>query len=81
MRRFNVNGVVVEASHAWKTNRFGRGAQRFEYIYRLCQVMSTDGESTVVRFVGLKSKPKKTVRTSEVIDLEGINTRFLPLSA
>jgi hypothetical protein len=69
MKQFNVYGKPIEASHLWRTNAWKRGAGRFEYIWRLCNIVSVDGDVATIQLVALKTKPKRTVRLSELIDV------------
>ena len=69
MRYFNVGGRTVAASHAWRTHPTAHGSRRFQWIFRMCQVVSTDADTARIRLVGLKSAPLRTVAISEIEQL------------
>lgn len=71
VRKFKIgkSGRIAEATHAWKTHPKLPGAARFSYIYRMCVVVSIDGDTATIRLTGLESQPTCTVPARELIQL------------
>ena len=75
IKKFCVGDDIVEATHLWRTHPYARGAARFGWVFRMCKLVSDNGDTAVVQFTGLKSKPKKTIPKLELIDLADVNSK------
>lgn len=67
MRTFEVGGQRIECTHFWLTTQNRPGAARFVPIYRMCRVVEQNDRWSVIRLVGLKSKPKRKIPTSQLV--------------
>ena len=68
-RTFNIgNGQRISCSHFWLTTRNARGAARFTKVYRMCDLLEVNDNHAVIRLVGLKSKPRRKIPFSQLIN-------------
>lgn len=78
MKTFKAGDQIVKATHLWKTHPVARGARRFGFINRLCQLVELQGDEAIIKLSG--SGQKKTVPVKNLIDLEKVNPKHYFLS-
>ncbi len=82
VRYFQVGGLRADVTHLWKTNPIARGSRKFQWVYRVCRLVSVvDGVATI-RLTGLRSRPVRCVPAAEVIAMPSAEiVKTMPLSS